>query len=396
MDTVHLRSWWFSRQGFGHPHCGDTSKILGRAGWARSVGGAGPYLTLHSRSGAGSEEVDRDVKELRIHELPSARNCTYIVPASDFALALQVGKAFSEGEMNVARKIGVTDREIEKLCRRILDELGNRTLAPEEIREAVGTAARSLGDEGKRKGLTTTLPIALGRLQTAGEIRRVPVNGRLDQQRYAYVRWTPNPLTTCVPSREDAYTELARRYFAWIGPATPAEFQWFSGLGVKAAKAAMAPLGLVPMVEGSDRLMHAADRQQLEEFRSPREPHYALVSSLDSMLLLRRDLRSLIDPADANRTVPAEKGSAALGGLADVPSHAILDRGRLIGLWEYDAETETIAWLSFVRANSELKKAVEETADWIRRDLGDARSFSLDSPKSRGPRIAALRAAAAG
>jgi len=30
----------------------------------------------------------------------------------------------------------------------------------------------------------------------------------------------------------------------------------------------------------------------------------------------------------------------------------------------------------------------------VRDELGDARSFSLDSPKSREPRIAALRAAA--
>ena len=42
--------------------------------------------------------------------------------------------------------------------------------------------------------LTTTLPLALGKLQAMGEIRRVPVNGRLDQQRYKYSAWRPNPL----------------------------------------------------------------------------------------------------------------------------------------------------------------------------------------------------------
>ena len=46
-----------------------------------------------------------------------------------------------------------------------------------------------------------------------------------------------------------------------------------------------------------------------------------------------------------------------------------------------------------VPMSSALKKAVERTQDYIRRDLGDARSFSLDSPKSREPRLAALRAA---
>jgi hypothetical protein len=81
------------------------------------------------------------------------------------------------------------------------------------------------------------LPVALGSLQASGDIRRVPINGRLDQQRYRYALWKPNPLTKFATDVAEAYTELARQYFRWIGPATPAEFQWFSGLGVKAAKA---------------------------------------------------------------------------------------------------------------------------------------------------------------
>jgi hypothetical protein len=35
--------------------------------------------------------------------------------------------------------------------------------------------------------------------------------------------------------------------------------------------------------------------------------------------------------------------------------------------------------------------AVARTGAYVRDQLGDARSFSLDSPKSRAPRIAALR-----
>ena len=35
-------------------------------------------------------------------------------------------------------------------------------------------------------------------------------------------------------------------------------------------------------------------------------------------------------------------------------------------------------------------RAVERTERFVRDDLGDARSFSLDSPKSRAPRIEAL------
>jgi len=368
--------------------------VLERVGWARSVGGAGPYLSIFARGGTARAEIDRAAAELEIHELPAARNCTYVVPARDFALALKAGQAFSEGEMNVGRKLGVTDREIEKLSNAVTGSLGDQPMSPDQIREAVGGAARSLGDAGKQKGLTTTLPLALGKLQAWGEIRRVPNNGRLDQQRYGYVRWRPNPLSQCKLSAEEAYTELARRYFGWIGPATVAEFQWFSGLGAKAAKAAIAPLELVPLEPGSDRLMDRAGREQLAAFKIPKEAEYALIGSLDSLVLLRRDLAGLLDSADLKRSVPAEKGSAALGGLTDLHSHAIVDRGRVVGLWEYDTEAAGIAWTAFVPKSGALKKAVAKMEAFIRDDLGDARSFSLDSPKSRAPRIAALRAAA--
>jgi hypothetical protein len=81
------------------------------------------------------------------------------------------------------------------------------------------------------------------------------------------------------------------------------------------------------------------------------------------------------------------------GSLSDLPNHAIFDRGRLVGLWEYDTETESIAWSSFVIKDKALAAAVEQTEKYIREQLGDARSFSLDSPKSRAPRIEALRRA---
>jgi hypothetical protein len=67
----------------------------------------------------------------------------------------------------------------------------------------------------------------------------------------------------------------------------------------------------------------------------------------------------------------------------------------VIGLWEYDTDAETIAWTSFVKPNAALKAEIERTAAMIRDELGDARAFSLDSPESRRPRIAALRGQAA-
>ena len=227
-------------------------KVLESAGWARSVAGSGPYLTFFSRAGLSREAVDAAVAKLEIYELPSARGCTYILPASDFALGLRAGEEFSAGEMSLAHKLGVTDGEVARLCLKVLESLRKGPLSPDEIRDSTGSASRSLGPEGAKKGLSTTLPLALGSLQASGQIRRIPVNSRLDQQRYRYTLWKPGPMEKFQLSVADSYTELARRYFHWIGPATLAEFQWFSGSGVKAANAAVEPLSLVPVESGSE------------------------------------------------------------------------------------------------------------------------------------------------
>ena len=393
MDQAKLQAWWSHRQGLdGSLIRKSPTEVLTRSGWARSVGGVGPYLTIFARSGASREDVDAAVARLEIYELPSARGCTYVLPAEDFALGLQLSQGgSSDAEMRTARKLGVTDKEIEKLCEAVLKALANGPLEPEELRQATGNAARSLGEEGKKKGVSTTLPIALGQLQVSGEIRRVPTNGRLDQQRYRYTLWRKNPIGKNGLSTEKLQSELARRFFRWTGPATLAEFQGFSAFGVKACKTAVESLELVSLEEGDDRLMFPEDRDALLKFKAPKDPQYALVSSLDAIVLLRRNVKDLLVAKDLKRKVFGEKGLVELGNFGDLPSHGILDRGRLIGLWEFDPSRESIVWTSFGVQDKKLDEAVKRTEGYIREQLGDARSFSLDSPKSRAPRIEALQ-----
>ncbi|MCR6486168.1 winged helix DNA-binding domain-containing protein [Amycolatopsis sp. OK19-0408] len=385
MTTARLRAWWAHRQGLDGTLRGTSAaEVLERTGWARSVGGSAPYLGLFARAGLRREAVDADVARLVIHELPSARGCTYVLPEADFALGLAVGAGAPEGELAAAEKhLAVTREEIGKLCDVVLDVLGDEPLDPAKLKAASGTAVRNLGDAGKKRGVTTTLPLALGLLQAQGEIRRVPVNGRLDQQRYGYVRWVPRT----PPSDVDA--ELARRYFAWAAPASLKHFRWFSGRTAAAAKKAVESLELQP-VEGTDLLLPKDLAAEFEAFTVPDKPSYALVAGIDGVHLLHRDLPRLLDPADAERPVPGGKGT--LGGEADPPCHLIVDRGRLAGLWEFDVGTGKIVHRFFGREDDALREAVAATEEFVREDLGDARSFSLDSPKSRAPRLAALRA----
>jgi hypothetical protein len=394
MDPSKLRAWYAHRQGLDGSLQGvSAAQVFERVGWARSVGGVSPYLTLFSRAGLSRENADGAAAQLEIYELPSARGCTYVLPASDFALGITVGRGF-DGEMRTAEKLGVTAKEIDKLCDTVLAALEKGQLDPDGLREAAGKAVRNLGPEGQKKGLTTTLPVALGRLQSSGDIRRVPVNGRFDQQRYRYALWRPNPLRGFKLPVNEAYTELARRFFTWIAPASCAEFQRFSGLGVKAAKAALEPLKPEPLASGDDRFFLPGDRARFEAYKPSKGPQYALIGGIDS-LFLRWDLPGLLDPKDAGRPAPADKGAQPLGSISYLSDHAIVDRGRIIGLWAFDPSAESIAWTSFVKKDKALEAAVARTEQFVKEQLGDARSFGLDSPKSRAPRIEALRKAGA-
>ena len=392
MDKAKLRAWWFERQGLGGMTGAGPAKILEKAGWARSVGGANPYLMLFSRAGTSRAEADRALANVEIHELPSARNCTYVVPAEHFAIALRMARGTGDPqEISTAKKyVGVTDQELIHLQAKVLDALGNETLDPKEIRDRVGDAVRSLGDEGKKRGMTTTLPMVLGLLQTEGNIRRVPVDGRLDNQRYKYRRWDPSPMAGYTKTLEETYEEFARLYFSWIGPASKASFKEISGLGVKAAEAAMAPLNLEPVEDGTLFIL-PDDRDAYESFRISKEPRYVLTSCLDNISHLHWGVRNLIDEKDYDQPAFGPKAGSRLGGLVDLENHAIYDRGRLVGLWEYEPNEGKIAWTSWIEPNADLKAAVSKTEAYARDQLGDVRSFSLDSPESRKPRIEMIR-----
>jgi Winged helix DNA-binding domain len=391
MDSNRLRAWYAKKQGLDGSLQGATSAaVLQKTGWARSVGGANPYLSLFSRAEINRDSADQAAAKLEIHELPSARGCTYVVPASDYALALTVGRGFGEeAEIQLAIKyLKVTEREIEKLMQSVIAALKDGPKDPRKLKEHLGSAVRNLGKEGKKRGMSTTLPLALGKLQTMGQIRRIPASGRLDQQRYSYALWQPSPLQKSKLSENAAQIELLRKYFQWIGPATLKEFQWFSGWSLKTCKEVASAIKLLSAEPDNELLILEEEADAFRSFRPPSKAFYCLVSSLDNVMHLRRDLSALLDPADQKRDVLQDKKKNLL---QDLPYHAILDRGRVIGLWEFEVSTGKIAWSSFAPADKELKSVIGKTEEFVREQLGDARSFSLDTPESRSSRIAALR-----
>jgi hypothetical protein len=167
------------------------------------------------------------------------------------------------------------------------------------------------------------------------------------------------------------------------------------------------------------------DVGRLAAFEEPAEEQIQLLAGTDSLMLLRRNAAELLagdgqDGSGPGRDAPErdaperdaperdaperdapERDNAArqaLGSLAlqaDLPDHPILDRGRIIGLWQYDPGKERIVSRVFHTRTPAVDRRIAEVQAWIREDLGDFRAFSLDSPASRQQRIDGLAASAA-
>ncbi|WP_445155345.1 DNA glycosylase AlkZ-like family protein [Arthrobacter sp. Hor0625] len=390
LTPERLRAWSWHRQGLDGSLAGcSADEVFARAGWARSIGGANPYLTLFARAGIRRAQVDADVLAHKILELPTARGCTYVLGADDFAWSLRLGRGAAESGFRVVGRLGVDRGEIALLEEQVLHTLTEAgvPLDPRRLKDELGDSVRNLGEEGKKKGAATTLPTALGILQADGRIRRVPANGRLDQQRYAYEPWGLSPSTL---SDEEVREELIRRYLGWTGGATFKQSRWFSGFTVAQSRDAFAAVGAVevPTAAGGDPLwMLPDDVGLLAAFEEPAEEQIQLLAGSDSLVLLRRNAAELLAEEDQDKQT---LGSLALQ--ADLPDHPILDRGRIIGLWQYDPGREQVAAWVFTAPTPAVAQRIAEVEAWIKADLGDFRAYSLDSPASRQPRIDALRA----
>ncbi|HEV8193768.1 MAG TPA: hypothetical protein VGP82_20135, partial [Ktedonobacterales bacterium] len=86
-----------------------------------------------------------------------------------------------------------------------------------------------------------------------------------------------------------------------------------------------------------------------------------------------------------------KNGTQTMGGLSDLQSHPILDRGCLIGLWEYEVAPHSIVWATFGPPPPTLGAAVASMEAFIGEDLASGRSFALDDAKRQAPCVEALR-----
>jgi len=83
--------------------------------------------------------------------------CTYILPQRDFAIGLRACQLTPAVELFFFNETAATEKEIGKLWDTVRSALEKGLLDPEQIRQTVGAAARSLGEDKKQKGRSFSL-----------------------------------------------------------------------------------------------------------------------------------------------------------------------------------------------------------------------------------------------
>jgi hypothetical protein len=188
------------------------------------------------------------------------------------------------------------------------------------------------------------------------DLRYAALTGRLA------LRWegARRPLVWTVPppeiTRAEATLELARRYVHVCGPAVPAAFARWAGIGAQAAVRAFAELGseLIPVsTPQSDAFMLARDEAALRKQPGPAAPVRLLPSGDAYTLRATSDDRALL--------VPDTRRRGELWTPRVWPG-ALLVAGEVAGTWRRAQRTMTIdAWRPLSRAAREAVVAEAES-----------------------------------
>ena len=306
---------WLARQFRG----ASVAEVVRDCGWIHTAGGTGVNLSLFARGFSSIEDDD-------VFEVPAVRESMMLVHRDDVSLALAAGRRTFANRL---RKLDLDMREIDRAAETIGSMKGEFSI--DEIRREV--PSRSLGEAGRKLGLTSTAVVAARIAQLNGFIVRAAEN------RYRRAPFKMKPI-------DDIDVELAKRFIEWAAPTNAEEFAAWSGLGKRAAAKALA--GLTPSNRATQQ---------------PRNPIHFL---------------------------PFRDNYTWFHRLEPTHHHTIVIDGEVQGWFEYGGNQ--LVWrLRSGKRPKDVAKAAEKVETFIREQLGDLRHYAADNEKNRAARVAFVR-----
>jgi hypothetical protein len=218
----------------------------------------------------------------------------------------------------------------------------------------------------ERAGISTEkerLSHLLGRAELDGILCSGPRRGK--QFTFAHLD-DRAPLRGRAPTLDASLAELARRYFRSRGPATLADFVWWSGLTVADARAGIDGLRSLLMAERRGSFTYFQS-QETERARGPKRseaqpPNAVLLPPFDEYLVAYRRRDELLDPRQAKRL-------NAGGGMLNA---SVIHGGKVAGTWrrELARGSVVVAVDLFASPSASERQAIARAAERYAAHLG--------------------------
>ena len=157
---------------------------------------------------------------------------------------------------------------------------------------------------------------------------------------------------------EDARAELVRRWLRANGPGTETDLRWWTGLGARPIRAALAAVGAVEVdLDGATGFVLADDLEEVE----PPTPCVALLSTLDTTTMAWKERDWYL--GGHGPTLFDRNGNAG---------PTIWWDGRVVGGWSQRRDGEVVYRL-LEDVGSEVEDAVQEEAARLAAWMGEVR-----------------------
>lgn len=296
------------------PAFGNPAEVVRWFGAIQSQDYAGSLYAIGLRTrGACEADVERAIAQGSIVRTWPMRRTIHCVPAEDAGWMVRLLAPRQIARMDpYYRKMGITTRELERAGKVLHNALaGGRQLARAELYGELNTAGIATdGRPGVGRGLHLITHWALeGLICIAARKGKQPTFALLDE-------WTPRGREL---KGDDAYAELARRYFQSHGPATVADFAWWAGIAMADARRAVGLIANWLEPVAIDGVEYWLARGQPEAASGP----------LPDLLLPAFD-EYMVGYADRSAAVETTMMKSVNNGLAA----GVLMNGRIAGTWK--------------------------------------------------------------
>lgn len=393
-------------QGFPPPGGRTAVEALEETGFVRTLGGVDVYIGVRARvPGLRRADLDAVVAAHQAQIVPAVRGCMYLVPRRDVALSLRVAERLTRSrDEREWTKAGIRPGEVEDLAKAVHQTLGERgPLTTDALRRALPPGAvRSLGEQGKKIGISSPLPAALRQLEFQGKVERTLEGVRLDSERYLWRAAARNPFDGARLPDDPAelFAGIARIFFRAAGLGTLKDFANWTGIAQKDARSAMEHAGLLPVaIEGVDDLHYILEeRRDLPAASRDAAGAVAFLPFEDNLLALHGGPTFMVDAAHHPTEVPiwgGGKKTTTLGEARHMSLRSFLAEGKVGGFWEYDPDARTVLHAPFGGLSAATRKKVAAAAAGFTRfltgEIGHGRSFSLDTDDELRTRSAQVR-----